>query len=152
VARHHIYVDDSALAEEGVSLDRPITMQLDQIALKSALKLLLDKVSLTYVVEDDVLKSRASSTARAAGDESLSGGRSGHSDRERHADRKREVFRAADRPLQQPAPAAPYTGPGSLGNGQSVGSAAAARRPRAAQRRASPSRMRPIRFRISSSL
>jgi len=39
----NIYVDDSALAEEGVSLDRPITMQLDQIALKSALKLLLDK-------------------------------------------------------------------------------------------------------------
>src|SRR5262249_19754240 len=61
----NIDVDEHALAEEGVGLDRPLTMQLDQVKLKSALKLLLGKVNLTYVVEDDVLK--ITSVAHAKG-------------------------------------------------------------------------------------
>ncbi|MFL5243983.1 MAG: type II secretion system protein GspD [Gemmataceae bacterium] len=52
----NIVLDDAALKEGYVSLDQPITLQLENVSLKSALKLLLDKVHLTYVVEDEVLK------------------------------------------------------------------------------------------------
>jgi type II secretory pathway component GspD/PulD (secretin) len=52
----NIVLDDTALKEGYVTLDQPITLQLENVSLKSALKLLLDKVHLTYVVEDEVLK------------------------------------------------------------------------------------------------
>jgi type II secretory pathway component GspD/PulD (secretin) len=48
--------DLPALQEEGISLDRPITMKLQGVSLKSALKLMLEQVRLTYVVQDEVLK------------------------------------------------------------------------------------------------
>src|SRR5260370_30230876 len=59
-----IFVDEKALAENGVSLDRLVTMQLNQVKLKSSLKLMLQNVGLTYVVEDDVLKITTQEHAR----------------------------------------------------------------------------------------
>jgi type II secretory pathway component GspD/PulD (secretin) len=52
----NIYVDDRALSEHGISLDRPVTQNLDGITLKSALKLLLQPMHLTYVIGDEVLQ------------------------------------------------------------------------------------------------
>src|SRR5262249_17825785 len=60
----NIVVDDSALKEGYVSLDQPITLQLENVSLKSSLKLLLDKVHLTYVIEDEVLKITTEAHAR----------------------------------------------------------------------------------------
>ena len=60
----NIYVDEPALAEKGISLESPVTMHLDNIALKSGLKLLLDLVHLHYVITDDVLKITTEEQAR----------------------------------------------------------------------------------------
>jgi type II secretory pathway component GspD/PulD (secretin) len=51
----NIVNDEPALGEAGISLDRPITMKLEGVALKSALNLLLHQAHLTYVVKDEVL-------------------------------------------------------------------------------------------------
>jgi type II secretory pathway component GspD/PulD (secretin) len=60
----NIYPDRPALEEAGVSLDRPITIRLENISLKSALNLLLHQAHLTYVVADDVLKVTTKENAR----------------------------------------------------------------------------------------
>ena len=52
----NIVADLGALAAEGVSLDLPINLKVDNISMKSALKILLDQLKLTYVVQDEVLK------------------------------------------------------------------------------------------------
>jgi type II secretory pathway component GspD/PulD (secretin) len=52
----NIWVNEAALAEEGISTDRPVTVKLDQIALRSALTLLLQNMHLTYVIRDEVLQ------------------------------------------------------------------------------------------------
>jgi type II secretory pathway component GspD/PulD (secretin) len=52
----NIFVDEMALKEEGVPLDKLVSMHLEQLKLKSALNLMLGQMKLTYVVEDDVLK------------------------------------------------------------------------------------------------
>jgi hypothetical protein len=44
------------LEEEGVTTDTPVTIHVEQISLKSALKLLLGQLNLTYLIADDVLK------------------------------------------------------------------------------------------------
>jgi type II secretory pathway component GspD/PulD (secretin)/tetratricopeptide (TPR) repeat protein len=51
----NIVADEPALQEAGISLDRPVTMKLEGVALKSALNLLLHQVHLTYVVQNEVL-------------------------------------------------------------------------------------------------
>jgi hypothetical protein len=51
----NIYVDEAALAEHGISLDRPVTIKVDQVSLKGALRLLLQCKHLTYVIKDEVL-------------------------------------------------------------------------------------------------
>jgi type II secretory pathway component GspD/PulD (secretin) len=60
----NIFVDEPALAEKNITLDAPVTIKLDHIALKSGLKLLLRTVHLTYVVSDDVLKITTEDQAR----------------------------------------------------------------------------------------
>jgi Flp pilus assembly secretin CpaC len=60
----NIFIDEPALADKGIQLDAPVTIKLDNISLKSALKLLLDLVHLTYVVADDVLKITTEDQAR----------------------------------------------------------------------------------------
>jgi type II secretory pathway component GspD/PulD (secretin) len=48
-----IRIDQVALAKKGISLDRPVTCQLEKVKLKSALTLLLGKFDLAYVVDGD---------------------------------------------------------------------------------------------------
>lgn len=60
----NIVPDEPALQEEGIRLDRPVTMKLENVSLKSALNLLLHQVHLTYVVADEVLKVTTESHAR----------------------------------------------------------------------------------------
>ncbi len=52
----NIVLDKLALEEEGVTSDTPVTIHVEQIALKSALKLLLGGLNLTYLIKDDVLQ------------------------------------------------------------------------------------------------
>ncbi len=52
----NIIADTSSLKEESISLDRPVTLQLDKVALKSALNIILRSVDLTWVIRDDVLQ------------------------------------------------------------------------------------------------
>jgi type II secretory pathway component GspD/PulD (secretin) len=52
----NVLPDMPALTERGISMDLPVTFQVDNMTLKSALKNLLNNVRLTYVVEDEALK------------------------------------------------------------------------------------------------
>jgi type II secretory pathway component GspD/PulD (secretin) len=52
----NIVPDEPAMREAGIPLTQQVTMKLEGITLKSALKLVLQQVHLTYVVEDEVLK------------------------------------------------------------------------------------------------
>lgn len=47
---------ENMLGEEGLTLDEPISISLDQISLKTALELMLEPIGLTYVVDRDVVK------------------------------------------------------------------------------------------------
>jgi type II secretory pathway component GspD/PulD (secretin) len=60
----NIFVDRPALDEKGIQLDARVTIKLDNISLKSALKLLLSQAHLTYVITDDVLKITTPEQAR----------------------------------------------------------------------------------------
>jgi general secretion pathway protein D len=51
----NIVLDRPALQEDGVSLNTPVSVQLEDVPLKSALNLILHNVHLAYVVKDDVL-------------------------------------------------------------------------------------------------
>jgi len=60
----NIVPDMPALEQEGISLDRPVSLKLEQVSLKSALNLLLHSVHLTYVIKDEVLQITTESHAR----------------------------------------------------------------------------------------
>jgi type II secretory pathway component GspD/PulD (secretin) len=60
----NIVPDEPALNDVGISLDKPVTMKLEGVSLKSALNLLLHQVHLTYVVGDEVLKVTTEDQAR----------------------------------------------------------------------------------------
>lgn len=51
----NIAFERHALREEGIELDRPVSIKLDQITLKSALNILLDQLHLTWVVKNEAL-------------------------------------------------------------------------------------------------
>jgi len=51
----NIVPDEPALLEASISLDRPLSIKLEGVALKSALNVLLHQVHLTYVVKDECL-------------------------------------------------------------------------------------------------
>ena len=51
-----ILIDNQALTEEGIGNDQQINRILSGVKLASALKIILDPLGLTYVVEDEVLK------------------------------------------------------------------------------------------------
>ncbi len=51
-----ILIDEQGLTEEGVAIDEPINRELSKIKLDSALKIMLEPLGLTYVIEDEVLK------------------------------------------------------------------------------------------------
>jgi general secretion pathway protein D len=57
LANVNIHMDPQGLAEEGVTTDTPVTIDLSQdISLKSALNLILKPLHLDYVIKDEVLK------------------------------------------------------------------------------------------------
>jgi Flp pilus assembly secretin CpaC len=51
----NIYVDEPALLQEGISLDRLVSIKLEQVSLKSALNMLLHTAHLTHVIKDEAL-------------------------------------------------------------------------------------------------
>ena len=51
-----IVIDDKALEEENLTADEPITLELPNISFRSALKLVLEPLQLTYVIEDEVMR------------------------------------------------------------------------------------------------
>jgi hypothetical protein len=61
----NIIIDKVKVQEEGVALDQPITLRLQGVSLRSVLKLLLEPVQLTYIIENEVMKI---TTTGAAGD------------------------------------------------------------------------------------
>ncbi len=52
----NIIPDTAALKQENISLDRPVTLKLDRVAMKSALNIILRSVDLTWVIRDNVLQ------------------------------------------------------------------------------------------------
>ena len=57
LAAINLHIDPQGLAEEGVTSDTPVTINLrNDIMLKSALNLILEPLHLSYVVKDEVLK------------------------------------------------------------------------------------------------
>ena len=57
LAEVNVYLDPQGLAEEGVTTDTPVTIELrKEIMLKSALNLILQPLHLSYVIKDEVLK------------------------------------------------------------------------------------------------
>lgn len=57
LAEVNLHLDPQGLAEEGVTSDTPVTINLSQeISLQSALNLILHPLHLSYVVKDEVLK------------------------------------------------------------------------------------------------
>lgn len=51
-----IIIDTEALTEEGIATDTPVTRTLTGIKLRSALKIILQPLQLSYVIEDEVMK------------------------------------------------------------------------------------------------
>jgi len=51
-----IVIDDKALEEENITPDEPITLELPAVSFRSALKLILEPLQLTYVIEDEVMR------------------------------------------------------------------------------------------------
>jgi Domain of unknown function (DUF4139) len=60
----NIVIDQAALDKDGVSTDRPLTMRLEGVSLKSALKEMLRPVNLTYIIKDEVLQITTETAAR----------------------------------------------------------------------------------------
>lgn len=52
----NIWLDEAKISDEGVATDQPVNLQLSGITLRSVLKLLLEPLQLTYVIDDEVMK------------------------------------------------------------------------------------------------
>ncbi len=52
----HLAIDKEALTDQGIAFDQPITLKLAGVTLRSVLRLVLEPVGLSYVIEDDALK------------------------------------------------------------------------------------------------
>jgi uncharacterized membrane protein YgcG len=51
-----IIIDNEALTEEGIAADTPVSRTLTGVKLRSALKIILQPLQLSYVIEDEVMK------------------------------------------------------------------------------------------------
>ncbi len=51
-----IIIEDQALSDAGIPTDEPINLVLSGISLRSAMKIMLEKLGLTWVIEDEVMK------------------------------------------------------------------------------------------------
>lgn len=57
IAGVNVYLDPQGMADEGATIDTPVTIKLDhEISLKSALNLILQPLRLNYIIKDEVLK------------------------------------------------------------------------------------------------
>lgn len=56
VAKINVYLDPQGLAAEGVHPSQPVSIELEEISIRSALKLVLAQFSLKYVINNEVLK------------------------------------------------------------------------------------------------
>jgi hypothetical protein len=52
----NLWLDRVTLTDEGVGMDQPVTLKLAGVTLRSVLKLLLEPMQLTYIIEDGVMK------------------------------------------------------------------------------------------------
>lgn len=52
----NIILDRATLIDEGIALDTPVSLDLAGVTFRSVLKLLLEPLQLTYVIEDEVMK------------------------------------------------------------------------------------------------
>ena len=52
----NIFLDQRSLNEQGVSLEQPISLRLENMSMKSALNLILKQAHLTYIIKDEVLQ------------------------------------------------------------------------------------------------
>jgi tetratricopeptide (TPR) repeat protein len=60
----NILIDRAALERDGIAPSRTVTLRLEEVSLKTALKLLLEGVSLTYVVRDGAIVVTTPTAAR----------------------------------------------------------------------------------------
>lgn len=51
-----LWIDEMALSEEGISLDEPVSADLERMRVETALELILSRLGLTWYVEHEVLK------------------------------------------------------------------------------------------------
>ncbi len=51
-----VLLDEQSLLDDGLGTDEPITLQLEKVTLKSTLKIMLEPLGLTAVIEDEVMK------------------------------------------------------------------------------------------------
>jgi uncharacterized membrane protein YgcG len=63
-----IVLDEASITEDGGSTDTPINLSLSGITLRSALRLMLEREGLTYLIQDEVMK--ITTTAKAESEES----------------------------------------------------------------------------------
>ncbi|MBW3542176.1 MAG: hypothetical protein KY476_18050, partial [Planctomycetes bacterium] len=63
-----IIIDEQSLQDEGIATDEPLNHILSGITLRSALKIMLEPLGLTYIIEDEVMKI----TTKIAADEKFS--------------------------------------------------------------------------------
>ncbi|MEK6249185.1 MAG: hypothetical protein N2C12_13470, partial [Planctomycetales bacterium] len=56
IAKINVYLDPQGLAAEGVHPSQPVSIELEEISIRSALKLVLSQFSLKYVINNEVLK------------------------------------------------------------------------------------------------
>ncbi len=60
----NIWIDQAALADEGVDIKKRVTVKVEQISLRTALTLLLKESRLTWLVKDEVLQITTEGRAR----------------------------------------------------------------------------------------
>ena len=58
-----IVIDDKALEEENITPDQQVTLNLPPVSFRSALKLILEPLQLTYVIEDEVMRITSKKTS-----------------------------------------------------------------------------------------
>ena len=58
-----IVIDNKALDEENITPDEPVTLNLPPVTFRSALKLILEPLQLTYVIEDEVMRITSKKTS-----------------------------------------------------------------------------------------
>lgn len=52
----NLWLNEAKISDEGVATDTPITLQLSGVTLRSVLKLMLEPLQLTYLIDDEVMK------------------------------------------------------------------------------------------------